>query len=76
MWGETVSKVLPLMKDQSTVLYLDFVKDVEDVTDVIKRGDVNVGKYTGQMKVPVCEEIEKKILQGNYSVLVATEAYI
>ncbi|XP_065893823.1 uncharacterized protein [Dysidea avara] len=53
MWGETVSKVLPLMKDQSTVLYLDFVKDVEDVTDVIKRGDVNVGKYTGQMKVPV-----------------------
>ena len=75
MWGETVSKVLPLMKDQSTVLYLDFVKDVEDVTDVIKRGDVNVGKYTGQMKVPVCEEIEKTFLQGNYSVLVATEAY-
>jgi len=36
MWEETVSKVLPLTRDQSTVLYLDFVKDVEDVTDVIK----------------------------------------
>ena len=32
MWGETVSKVLPRMKNQSTVLNLDFVKDVEDVT--------------------------------------------
>jgi len=75
MWEETVSKILPLMRDHSTVLYLDFVKDVEDVTDVIKRGDVNVSKYTGKMNVDVRKETEKQFLQGKFSVLVATEAY-
>ena len=59
MWGETVSKVLPLMKNQSTVLYLDFVKDVEDITDIFKRGDVNVGKYTGRMNVEKRKQAEK-----------------
>ena len=75
MWGETVSKVLPLMKNQSTVLYLDFVKDVEDITDIVKRGDVNVGKYTGRMNVEERKQAEKNFLQGSYSVLVATESY-
>ena len=75
MWEETVSKVLPLMRDQSTVFYLDFVKDVEDVTDVVKRGDVNVSKYTGKMNVDARKETEKNFLLGKFSVLVATEVY-
>ena len=75
MWGETASKVLPMMKNQSTVLYLDFVKDIEDVTDIFKRGNVDVGKYTGRMNVKERKQAEKNFLQGSYSVLVATESY-
>ena len=33
------------------MLYLDFVKDVEEVTNVLSQGNAKVGKYIGQMTV-------------------------
>ena len=51
-----------------------FVKDVEDVTDILKRGNVNVGKHTGWVNVEVHKQVEKNFIHGNYSVLVATAA--
>ena len=67
MWGETVSKVLPIMENKFTVL----CKNVENVTDIIRRGNVNVGKHTGWMNVEIHEQVEKNFIQGSYSVLVA-----
>ena len=48
MWVDSINKIKPLFKDHSTVLYLDFVKDVEEVTNVLSQGNAKVGKYTGQ----------------------------
>ena len=67
MWGETVSKVLPIMENKSTVL----CKNVENVKDIVRRGNVNVGKHTGWMNVEVHKQFEKNFIQGSYSVLVA-----
>ena len=67
MWGETVLKVLPIMENKSTVL----CKNVESVTDIIRRGNVNVGKHTGWMNVEVHKQVEKNFIQGSYSVLMA-----
>ena len=36
MWLDSVYKIEPLFKDHSTVLYLDFVRDVEEITDSLK----------------------------------------
>ena len=60
MWGETVLKVLPVMENESTVL----CKNVENVTDIIRRGNVNVDKHTGWMNVEVHKQVEKNIIQG------------
>ena len=65
MLGEIVSKILPLMKDQSTVLYLNFVKGVDDVTD-INKGNVNVNKYTGQMKTDIRQETAKQFCKAGF----------
>ena len=35
----------------STIVYLDFVKDVEEVADKLRLNSCRAGKYTGQMTV-------------------------
>jgi len=37
MWLDSVNKLEPLFKDHSTVLYLDFVRDVEEITDILRQ---------------------------------------
>jgi len=74
-WGETITKIKSMMKTQSTVLYLDFVRDVEDVTDFLRRDGVKAGKYTGQMDIKDRKHAEQNFLKGDITVLVATESY-
>ena len=75
MWGEAITRLKCTLKSQPTVLYLDFVWDVEDVTEFLNRDGVKAGKYTGKMKVEDCEKAEKNFIQGDTKVLVATESY-
>jgi len=35
LWGDTINKIKPLTVKHSTVLYLDFVRDVEEITEVL-----------------------------------------
>ena len=74
MWVDSINKIKPLFKDHSTVLYLDFVKDVEEV-NVLSQGNAKVGKYTKQMTVDDQKVADKRFLHGETSVLVATESY-
>ena len=60
--------------NQSTVLYLDFIRDVEDDNEFLKQDGTKVGKYTGQMHIEDWKQAEKKFLQGKITVLVATES--
>lgn len=64
-----------MMESQSTVVYLDFVKDVEEVTEILRQGNFKVGKYTGQMTAEDRKQAECKFLQGEVSILVATESF-
>ena len=75
LWGEAVAKIKCTMNGRSTVLYLDFVRDVEDVSEFLKQEGVKAGKYTGKMSVEDRKQAEKKFLQGDIAVLVATESY-
>jgi len=61
--------------NQSTVLYLDFVRDVEDVTEFLKQDGAKIRQYAGKMSVEDQKQAEKKFLQGEITVLVATESY-
>jgi len=74
-WGEAVSKIKCTLKSLSTVLYLDFVRDVEDVAEFLKQDGAKVGKYTGKMSIEDQKQAKKKFLQGEIIVLVATESY-
>ena len=51
------------------------MKDVEEVTEALKQDGIKVDKYTGQMNVEDRKQTDKKFLQGDTSVLVATESY-
>ena len=64
-----------MTESKSTVIYLDFVKDVEEVTEALKQDGIKVDKYTGQMNVEDRKQTDKKFLQSDTSVLVATESY-
>ena len=45
MWLDSVNKIEPLFKDNSTVLYLDFVRDVEEIADILRQKDIKAGRY-------------------------------
>ena len=48
-WGVAINNIKKLLEGHSTVVYLDFVKDVDEVTDILHQGGCKVGKHTGQM---------------------------
>lgn len=50
-WKSTLESLKPFIKDHSVVIYLDFVKDVEEVTELLKQESFTFEKYTGQMSV-------------------------
>ena len=75
LWEAAMYKLKPIMESQSTVVYLDFVKDVEEVTEILCQGNFKIGKYTGQMTVEDRKQADRKFLQGELSILVATESF-
>ena len=54
------------------MVYLDFVKDIEEVSELLKQSSFKVGKYTGQM---TRRKADRKMLNDELSVLVATESF-
>ena len=69
-----MSRISSLFEGNSTVLYLDFVKDVEDVTSILKQVTDKVGMYTGEMSIADQKLADRRFLHGEISVLVATES--
>jgi len=58
-----------------TVVYLDLVSDVEQMTELLNKSKTSAMKYTGHMKFDDRVLVEKRFLKGDASVLVATESY-
>ena len=75
MWGVAISNIEKLLEGHSTVVYLDFVKDVDEVTDILRQGGCKVGKYTGQMSINDRQQADRKFLAGDLKVLIATESF-
>ena len=57
------------------MIYLDFVRDVEQMTELLNTNSVKVIKYTGKMALQDKVQAESRFLKGDISVLVATEAF-
>ena len=51
MWGMAVGKVEKLLEGHSSMCYLDFVKDVDEVVDILQNDGIKAGKYMGDMKI-------------------------
>ena len=75
MWEKTISAIEPVLNGCSTVVYLDFVKDVEEVAEKLQLTGYKAGKYTGQMSVDDRKQADRKFFRGDISILVATESY-
>ena len=75
MWEKTVSAIEAVLDGHQTVVYLDFVKDVEEVADKLQLNGCKVGKYTGQMTVDDRKQVDRRFLRGEIRVLIATESY-
>jgi len=39
-----------MIENQLTIIYVDFVKDVIDISDTFSRHGIKVGRFTGIMK--------------------------
>jgi len=57
------------------VVYLDFVRDVEQMIDLLNKSNVSAIKYTGQMALEDRMSVENRFLKGDTSVLVVTESF-
>ena len=79
LWGDTINKIKPMLDDpqpsQSTVIYLDFGKDVNKIPDALIQDGIKAGRHTGKMKPKDRQLADRKFLQGDTTVLVATEAF-
>ena len=42
MWGVAISNIEKLLEGHSTMVYLDFVNDVDQVTDILRQGGCKV----------------------------------
>ena len=74
-WAGTVVRLVPLTEGHNTVVDVDFVRDVEWIAEHFCSNGVKAGKYTGPMESEDKNETERRFLQGEFSVLVATEAF-
>ena len=75
MWEKTISAIVPVLDGHSKVVYMDFVKDVQEVADKLQLNGYKAGKYTGQMTLDDRKQVDRKFLRGEISILVATESY-
>lgn len=74
-WTQTAQGITDIVHSEVTVVYLDFVRDVEQMTDLLNKSNVSAIKYTGQMALEDRISAENRFLKGDTSVLVATESF-
>ena len=74
-WHPMVYKIKDVIGGQQALVYLNYVRDVEQVVDVFQNSGVKACKYTGKMSVNDRSESEKSFRKGCSSVLVATESF-
>jgi len=74
-WHPTVEKIRNLVGAKQVLVYLDYVRDVEQVIDVLHDCNIKASKYTGKMNIDDRCESEKAFLEGKTSMLVATESF-
>jgi len=74
-WLSTALSVADVTESHVTVVYLDFVRDVEQMTELLNKNGTKALKYTGQMEMTDKMQVERKFLKDDVSVLVATEAF-
>ena len=70
MWQDTVMKIKPNIGDCGSVVYLNFVRDVEEVSELLKQDRFKVGKYTGQMQIKDRKGVDQKLCNGELSALI------
>ena len=75
MWEDSINKIESMLKNHSTVLHLDFAKDVEEITDILRQKSIKAGRYIGQVSVSDQKQVHKMFQLGETSVLIATESY-
>ena len=75
IWQSTVNQIRAIVEGQSSMVYLDFVKDVDEVSELLKQCSFKVGKYTEKMSVEEQKLADQKFLVGDLAVLVATESF-
>ena len=71
-WHTTVEKIRDVVGDQPALVYLDYVRDVEEVVDMFHECGIKATKYTGRMTVNDRCQSEKAFLEGHTSILFAT----
>ena len=74
MWGGTIENIQILLEGNSAVVYL-FARDVDEVTEILWQGGCKVGKYTGQMNIDDRKLVDRKFLDGDLTVLIATKSF-
>ena len=74
-WSRTAQDIVEVLDSNVTVVYLDFVSDVEQMTELLKKNKTTALKYTGNVRFEERVSVEKRLLKGGASVLVATESY-
>jgi len=74
-WSRTAENLIEVLDSNVTVVYLDFVSDVEQMTELLNKSVTSSIKYTGHMKLDDRVLIDRRFLKGEAPVLVATEAY-
>ena len=74
-WIWTTLSIANVTESQVTVVSLDFVGNVEQMTALLNNNKVKALKYTGKMALQDKVQAESKFLKGDASVLVATEAF-
>ena len=57
------------------MFYLDFTKDVEEITDILRQKGIKAGRYAGQISVRDQKRADKMFQQRETFVLVSTESY-
>jgi len=75
--GELLLKMFRLfyVEGHSTVVYFDFARDVDEVTEILWQGGCKVGKYTGQINIDDRKIADRKFLAGDLTVFIATKSF-
>ena len=74
-WNSTAEKIKEVVGDRPALVYLDYVRYVEQMVDVFHDHSIKANKYTERMTVNDRCESERAFLDGHTSILVATKSF-